>query len=649
DNPEVIEHLKKENDYTEEVLSSHKELEKKLFQEMKGRIKEDDESAPFKWGDYFYYTRQEAGKEYTIYCRKRGSLEAQEEILLDVNTIGKKHEYVKVGVFEMSPNHRILAYSLDTSGDEHYTIYFKDLESGEDLTDVIRDASTSFEWVSDEIVYYTKLNELHRPDCAFQHVLGGNVDSDALIYQEKDEEFFLGLSKSRSERFIFLELHGAITSEISFFETQEVSPTLQTVKKRSQGVEYSIYHWGDYFYILTNENALNFKVMKVPIKNLHEGDWEEFLRESREVYLRGLDVFKEYLIVFERQKGIPRVRVIEFGNGKEHYVQFPDSSYAVGPDINPTYESCVYRISYSSLLTPPTTYAYHVEQRKLESLKRKVIPTFSSDHYVSEHIFVTSHDGIKVPVSLLYRKGTKRDGTAPCYLYGYGSYGITLSDWFESDIFSLIDRGFIYAVAHIRGGSELGRQWYEDGKFLKKKNTFYDFIATAEHLIKEKYTAKGNIAIAGRSAGGLLIGATLNMRPELFKAAIAGVPFVDMVNTMLDDTLPLTTLEYDEWGNPNKKNYFEYMLSYSPYDNIQPKGYPNILALSGLNDPRVTYWEPSKWVAKLREQNTSGNLVLLDTNMESGHGGFSGRFKSLQEKAREFCFVLSVFNQTQSS
>ncbi|MBT5654234.1 MAG: S9 family peptidase, partial [Alphaproteobacteria bacterium] len=315
----------------------------------------------------------------------------------------------------------------------------------------------------------------------------------------------------------------------------------------------------------------------------------------------------------------------------------------------PTYESCVYRISYSSLLTPPTTYAYHVEQRKLESLKRKVIPTFSSDHYVSEHIFVTSHDGVKVPVSLLYRKGTKRDGTAPCYLYGYGSYGITLSDWFESDIFSLIDRGFIYAVAHIRGGSELGRQWYEDGKFLKKKNTFYDFIATAEHLIKEKYTAKGNIAIAGRSAGGLLIGATLNMRPELFKAAIAGVPFVDMVNTMLDDTLPLTTLEYDEWGNPNKKNYFEYMLSYSPYDNIQPKGYPNILALSGLNDPRVTYWEPSKWVAKLREQNTSGNLVLLDTNMESGHGGFSGRFKSLQEKAREFCFVLSVFNQTQSS
>ena len=639
---DVLAYLEAENDYTKRMMSHTENLQQRLFEEMKGRLKETDLTVPTKHDEYYYYTRTVEGQQYRIHCRKHGSLDAVEEIILDQNELAKGHDYFRLGAFEVSPDHKLLAYSTDTAGSETYTLRVKDLTTGELLPDTVENTYYSLEWGNDNAtLFYTVLDEAMRPYRIMRHILGTEASADRIIHEEKDERFFVRVTKTRSKKFLLLRLGSQITSEIRVLDAGNPRGVFTTIEPRRQGVEYSVDHHGDDFYIVTNDEALNFRLMRAPIDSPSRGNWMEVIEHRPAVRLMGVDMFAHHMAIYERQDGLRRLRLRSLADGSEHYVSFDDPVYTFYATGNAEFDTDTIRYSYTSLVTPRSVYDYNMNTRIAELKKRQeVLGGFDPAMYTSQRIVATAKDGTKVPISLVYRKGLVRDGRNPCLLYGYGSYGASMDPRFSSNRLSLLDRGFVYAIAHIRGGSDMGRPWYENGKLLKKKNTFTDFIACAEHVIAEGFTSRDRLAIMGGSAGGLLMGAVTNMRPDLFSAVVAQVPFVDVINTMLDPSIPLTVIEYEEWGNPHEKESYDYMLSYSPYDNVEPKAYPNMLITAGLNDPRVQYWEPAKWTAKLRANKTDDNLLILKTNMGAGHGGASGRYDAIRERAFAYAFII---------
>ena len=646
EDPATLEYLRAENAHTEAVMAPEEELQERLFLEMRARIKEDDSTVPEKEGEYYYYTRFEEGKQYPIHCRKRGSPDGPEEILINVNELAEGKDYTRVGSWENSPDHKWLAYSVDSDGSEQYTIVIKNLETGELLDEAIPNSYYSLEWANDNrTIFYDVLDENHRPVKIFRHHLGEDPSKDELVYEEKDERFFVGVAKSSSQRFIFVASSGNNMSEWYFMDGNDPSSELTLVEPRRPDFEYDIDHHGERFLIRNNgDGARDFKVSETPVSAPGFANWSDFVPHVLGRPIGGFGLSQDYFVLYYRTNGLPQVQMRNLASGETHELTLDEEDYAVRLQGNREWESSNLRFSYASLTTPATVYDYDMDTREREFRKQtEVLGDFSSDKYQSRRVFATAEDGTQIPISLLYAKDTPLDGSAPLYLYGYGSYGIIIDSDFSSVRLSLVDRGYIFAITHVRGGMDLGWDWYEGGKLLNKKNTFTDFIACAEHLIQEGYTTKGNIVSSGGSAGGMLMGAIVNLRPDLFKAVIADVPFVDVLNTMLDDTLPLTTMEYNEWGNPNDPQYYNYIKSYSPYDNVKSQDYPHMLITGGLSDPRVTYWEPTKWAAQLRELKTNDNLLLLKIHMDSGHAGASGRFDRLREVALEYAFILKVF------
>ena len=642
DNPKVIAYLEAENAYTESMMQHTEALQTTLYDEMLTRIKETDLSVPYRKGDFYYYSRTEEGKAYPIYCRKHGSLDATEEVLLDQNELASGHDFLSLGVFQVSPNHQLLAYSVDTTGDEQYTLFFLDLTTHQVYPESIVETSPAFTWGNDsQTVFYTQVDPLNRPFKLFRHTLGFPPDSDVLIHHEQDESYFLDVSKTRSEAYILINLNSKVTSEVHYLDANNPTGSFQVIQPRCSGVEYEVEHHGSHFYIVTNDSAINFKLMKTLVESPSKKNWLPEIPHRDEVMISGVSAFADHLVVYEREAGLPTVRVRKLSTAEEHYITFPESTYAIFQGNNPEFNTTTLRFNYTSLVTPNSVFDYDLETQKRELKKEtEVLGGYDRTQYTSDRIMATATDGTQIPISIVYKKGMERNGPCPLLLTGYGSYGASYPPSFSSNRLSLLDRGVVIAIAHIRGGGEMGRKWYEDGKFLKKKNTFTDFIACAEHLIAHKWTSKDAIAISGGSAGGLLMGAVTNMRPDLFKVVVANVPFVDVVTTMLDTSIPLTVLEWEEWGNPNDKTYYEYMKSYSPYDNVEPKDYPHMLITAGLNDSRVKYWEPAKWTASLRDMKTDDNILLLKTNMGAGHGGASGRYQRLKEVAFEYAFLL---------
>ena len=640
-NPEVTAYLEAENAYTEEVMRPAEALREKLYAEMLGRIKEDDVSAPMRHGGWLYYHRTERGKAYPIYCRKRGTLEATEELLLDANVLAAGEKYFRLGVFALSPNHELLAYSTDVEGDEAYTIHVKDLRSGELLPDRIPNTYYTFEWANDNrTFFYTVLDETKRPFKVFRHRLGGASD---LAYHEQDARFELEVTKSRSREYVFIASESPLTSEVRRIRADQPESEFQVVLPREQGVEYDVEHQGEWFFIRTNEGAPNFRLMRTAVAAPSKEHWTEIVAGRVDATIEAVDAFREFLVLAERERGLETVRIAPANDlAAFQPVEFPEPVYAVAIQGNPEYESKLLRFTYQSLVTPPSVYHYNMETRQRELIKRDEVPGYGPSQYGSERIWARASDGVEVPISLVYRKGVQRNGANPMLLYGYGSYGLSSDPGFTVDRLSLLDRGFIFAIAHIRGGGDLGKHWHDAGKLLTKLNTFTDFIACAEHVIAQGYTSPGKLAIRGGSAGGLLVGAVINMRPELFHAASVRVPFVDALTTMLDPTLPLTVAEYEEWGNPEQAEFYRYIRSYSPYDHVEAKAYPAMLVTSGINDPRVSYWEPAKWVDKLRALKTAGNVLLLKMDMGAGHFGPSGRYERLKEVAFDYAFLLQV-------
>jgi len=649
DNPEVIEYLKAENAYTEAVMKPTEKLQEKLYEEMVSRIKETDLSVPIKRDDYYYYSRTEKGKQYKIHCRKKGGLDGEEEILLDENQLAEGKDYMHLGVYEVSPDHKLLAYATDTAGSERYTLQVKDLETGKLLPDVIDSVGTSFQWANDnKTFFYTIHDEAWRPFKLYRHVLGDDVKNDVLVYHEPDEAFSLSIRKSKSMKYLFVYLGSMTTTEIRYLNADNPAGEFKLVHPRQQDMEYYMTHHDDKFLIVTNDNAKNFKLIQAPVSDPSKKNWKELVPHRKSVKLDGIEVFKDFLVSYERENGLKQITIRDFSTNQTHRVEFPEPVYTFWSEYNPEYSSQLLRFNYSSYVTPSSVFDYNMKTKDRELKKQdEVLGGYDPEQYQSEQIFATAKDGTRIPISMVYRKGMVKDGNNPLYLYAYGAYGASSEPYFSSNRVSLLDRGFVFAIAHVRGGGEMGRFWYEDGKLLHKKNTFTDFIAVAEHLIAEKYTSTEKLIISGVSAGGLLIGSVVNMRPELFKTVIADVPFVDLINTMLDPSIPLTVIEYEEWGNPNKEEYFDYMLSYSPYDNIQAKEYPNMLVLAGLNDTRVQYWEPAKLTAKLRAMKTDNNRLLLKTNMGTGHGGASGRYDRIKEVAFEYAFILDIVGITE--
>jgi len=646
DNPEVIQYLDAENKYTETMMKNTEELQKSLYNEMKGRIKETDVSVPVKIDDYYYYSRTEKDKQYEIHCRKKGSPNAQEEIILDENALAESHDYFSIGILEVGTDHRLLAYSTDTDGSETYTIYIKDLNTGNLLKDVIPNTYSSLEWTNDnKTFFYITLDDVMRPYKVFRHVLGTDPKDDVLIYHEEDEAFYVDVSKSKSKDYIFITTGSNTTTEVRYLSAERPTELLKLIQPRQHEMEYYVEHQGDNFFIVTNDNAKNFKLVKAPVSNPSKENWVDVIPNSDSVRIDCAEAFNSYLVIYERENGLKKIRIMNMAKNEMYYVDFPEPAYSYWGSDNPNYDTNILRFGYTSLVTPNSVFDYNMDTKERELKKQYEIPSgYDPSLYQSERIFAKASDGTLVPISLVYKKGIVREGQNPLLLNGYGSYGITSEPEFSISRLSLLDRGFIYAIAHIRGGEEMGRYWYEQGKLLNKKSTFTDFIACAEYLIAEKYTSSDKLAINGGSAGGLLMGAVINMRPDLFDVVVADVPFVDVINTMLDPTLPLTVTEYEEWGNPNDKKYYDYMTSYSPYDNVTAKNYPNMLVTTSLNDPRVQYWEPAKWVAKLRVLKTDKNLLLLKTNMGAGHGGASGRYDYLKEVAFKFAFILNIIS-----
>ena len=644
ENPEVLKYLEAENRYTAETLKHSRNFEEALYKEMRARIKEEDLSVPERIDDFFYYTRTETGKQYAICCRKKGSLDAKEEILLDENVLAAGFKFFRVGFLKISPDHRLLAYSTDTNGDERYVIRIKVLESGQLLPDQIPNSGSSFAWANDnQTFFYDELDNAHRPFKALKHLLGTSPNQDPTIYQENDERFFVEISKSRSKKLILLTAQSELSSEVRFLDADkpEAEPTL--IRSRQNDLLYSVEHHDDRLFIVTNENAKNFKIVETPLASPGKEQWKDFIPYDPQIKIDGVDAFQNHLVISERVKGLPTIRIYDLKSRESHEILFGEATYEVSVDQNPEFNTSVVRLDYSSFITPPSVIDYDMVSRQKELRKEMpVLGGYQKSDYASDRIFAKADDGTMVPISIFYKKGFRRDGTAPLWLYGYGAYDVSTDASFSSSRLSLVNRGFVFAIAHVRGGGELGRIWYEDGKLLKKKNSFTDFIRCAEYLIAEHFVSPKKVAICGGSAGGLLVGAVMNMRPDLFTTVVAPVPFVDVLNTMSDPSLPLTVTEYEEWGNPMDPEYFDYVASYSPYDNIQDKPYPNLLVMGGLNDSRVSYWEPAKWVAKQRRLNNQNRILLLKTNMGAGHGGDSGRFDRLKEVALQYAFAIDT-------
>ena len=644
-NPEVIEYLKRENRYTESMMTHARERRASLFQELRGRIQEEDKSVPYQRGNFCYYRRSEVGRQYDVYCRAKGSPDGPEEILLDLNEYAREHGYVDLGAYEISPDNRWLGYTLDVTGREKYTLYFLDLDTGEVIDETVARCYMRVQWAADsKTIFYTKLDRSLRPYRLCRHVLGTSQRRDRVVFEEEDSAFRLNITKSRSNQFLYLRLESQITTEVHILEADRPMEPFRLLQPREAGVEYYLLHHNDRFLILTNHEAVDFRVMSAPIDAPGREHWRPYLERRDGVMIADAEVFENHLVLFESQYGQNAIRVIDLRTDEDHGIEFDEDLITCWSGRNPNYHTGLFRFHYSSLVTPATIVEYDMDTREWTTLKREeVVGGYDPSDYRAERIFATAKDGTQVPISLVYRKGITLDGRNPLLLYGYGAYGESVEPDFWSGRLSLLDRGFVFAIAHVRGGSELGREWYEDGKMLSKINTFTDFIACADHLIKSGYTASERLVISGTSAGGLLIGTVVNMRPDLCQAAIADVPFVDVVNTMMDESMPLTVTEYDEWGNPeDDKEVRDYLRSYSPYDNVRPAKYPNMLITAAINDPRVHFWEPAKWAAKLRALKTDDNLLLLKTNFRSGHFGPSGRFDYLKEFAFELAFIFDV-------
>jgi oligopeptidase B len=645
DNPEVIRYLNQENDFAAKAMVHTQEFEKKLFEEIKARIKQTDLSVPYKRDDYFYYTRFEAGKEYPIYCRKQGSLDEAEQVMLDGNILAQGHEFFSIGGSAVSSGQDLLAYAIDTQGRRIHTAYFKNLATGVLLPDVIPTVTENLVWGNDNrTLFYGKQDETTlRQHQIWRHIVGSDPATDQLVYQEDDETFSVYISKTKSKKYLMLVSAQTISHEYRYLDADQPRGEFTMFLPRARGHEYQVDHIDDRFIIRTNDQAKNFRLMATQVSQPEREHWRELIPHRDDVYLGDFDLFNDYLVMEERARGLTQIRVVPWSGSGAHYLEFAEPAYRADLGVNLELDTKIVRFGYTSMKTPQSIYDYDMATRQRTLLKQEeVLGGFNPDDYVTERLYAPASDGTEIPLSLLYRKGLKKDGMNPTLLYGYGSYGASIDAAFASPRLSLVDRGFVFAIAHIRGGQELGRRWYDDGKLLKKKNTFSDFIACAEYLIQQGFTCPDKLFAMGRSAGGLLMGAVSNLRPDLFKGIVAEVPFVDVVTTMLDASIPLTTGEYDEWGDPNKKEYYDYMLSYSPYDNVARKNYPAMLITGGLHDSQVQYWEPAKWVAKLRELKIGTNPVLLKTNMEAGHGGASGRFRRHQETAFSYVFLLDL-------
>ena len=647
ENPEVSQYLEQENAYCDFVMKDTELLQRELFEEMKSRYKEDDESLPYFFKEYWYITRYEKGTEYPVFTRKYQSQENEEELLLDVNILADGHDFYDVGGISISLNNEIMAYSEDITGRRIYTIHIQNLKTKEKLEEKLENTTGRIVWANDnEHFFYIQKNEHLRAYKIYRHRLGTSQEEDILVFHEEDEAFDVSVFKTKSLEYIFIASSSTVSDEHRFIPAADVFAEWRIVQPREEGLEYAVEHYENDFYILTNEGGdYNFKLVKTSVDTPYKENWVEVIPHREEVLLEGFEIFKNYLVLEEREKGLLQLNIFDYKNNTSWYLPFNDPTYTAYIGLNLEFDTEILRYGYTSLTMPSSTYEYNMREKTARLLKQQEVlgGKFLSENYISERVWADSRDGeTKIPISLVYHKDTPKSEKTPLLLYGYGSYGHTVDASFSSVRLSLLDRGFIYAIAHIRGGEYLGRGWYENGKMLKKKNTFYDFIDVAKFLIKENYTSSNHLYAMGGSAGGLLMGVVINEEPELFNGIVAQVPFVDVVTTMLDESIPLTTGEYDEWGNPNDKEYYEYMKSYSPYDNITEKCYPNILVTTGLHDSQVQYWEPAKWVSKLRDLKKDNNVLIFKTDMTSGHGGASGRFESLKEEALEYAFLLMI-------
>ncbi|MCW3090246.1 MAG: protease [Ferruginibacter sp.] len=645
DSYKVVAYLEAENKYYQEMMAGSELLQQKLYTEMKARIKEKDESVPVFKNGYYYYSRLVEGKDYFVYCRKKANLDATEEILLDVNAMAEGHDYYSATGFSVSPNNELLAYGVDTLSRREYTIYIKNLITGEICQEVIEGTEGGPVWANDnKTIFYTAKNPVTLlSEKIKKHILGTDSSTDEVVYEEKDPSNYIGVGKTKSEKYILIISKATLSSEVLWIHADYPDDAFEIFQPRMKEVLYHVDHANDCFYIRTNLEAKNFKIVTCPEGNKDTANWSDLVPHQDDVLVSGFDLFQQHLAVNERKGGLTQIHILNTQSHGSHYLQFHEPAYVAAISALPDCNTDTMRFTYTSLTTPNSVFDYNMDTRERKLMKQQeVVGGYDPLAFETERLFATATDGTKVPISIVYKKDFKKDGNGPLLLYAYGSYGISSDPYFSNIRLSLLNRGFAFAVAHVRGGQELGRYWYEDGKMLKKKNTFTDFIACAEFLIAERYTSPQHLYANGGSAGGLLMGAIINMRPDLWNGVIAAVPFVDVVTTMSDPSIPLTTNEYDEWGNPADKESYEYMKSYSPYDNVEAKNYPNMLVTTGLHDSQVQYFEPAKWVAKLRTTKTNNNLLFLYTNMEAGHGGASGRFKPLKDKAREYAFLLAL-------
>ena len=645
--PDVIKYLEKENDYYDKKTSHTKEFQDKIFKEIKNRIKEDDKSVPYFLNGYWYITKFKKDKDYPIYVRKKETLDSKEQILFDCNFLAKNYNFFNLSNIKISPDNKLAAYSIDTVSRRLYTIKIKNLETGEFLNDCIDNTSGNFAWGNDNttLFYTNRDSETLRNDKIYKHVLGTNSKDDELVFHEKDNTFYTNVSKSKSNKFIVIASYSTLTSEFQFLNADTPHDDFKLFSKRKRGLEYSINHFENYFYIITNtDNSKNYKLMKTSVKNTDYNNWINVIDHRKGVLIEGVDVFKNYLVVSERSNGLNRINIKKWDDSEDYYLDFNCETYSAYTTNNIDFNTNILRYGFNSLTNPPCVIDFNMETKEKTIRKQQQVldPNFNKDNYISERIWSKSEDGTDVPISLVYKKGLQKNSKNPLLLYGYGSYGNTIDPYFSISRLSLLNRGFVFAIAHVRGSEYMGREWYENGKLLNKKNTFRDFISCTKYLISQGYTNSKQSYAYGGSAGGLLMGSVINLAPELYNGVISAVPFVDVVTTMLDESIPLTTGEYDEWGNPNEKEYYNYILSYSPYDNVSQINYPNLLVTTGLYDSQVQYWEPAKWVAKLRELKKDNNLLLLNINMSSGHGGASGRFEALKEVAKEYAFLFDL-------
>lgn len=642
----VVAYLNAENDYKSEVMKSTEAFQESLFNEIVGRIKQDDQSVPVLDAGYYYYSRYEEGKEYPLFCRKPGSLDAEEEVMLNVNEMAEGYSYFSVGGRSVSTNNNLLAFSVDTVSRREYTLQFKDLSTGEILPDRIPGTTGGATWANDnKTVFYSKKDPVTlRSSQVYKHTLGTDASQDELIFEEADETFSCGIGKTKSEAYLMIASYSTVSTEYRFLDANTPEGDWKIIQPRERDLEYSCSHYDGHFYIVTNRDAKNFKLVRTPENATGYENWEDVLPHREQTLLEGVEIFKDYLVVSERSNGLNQIRVKRWDDAEDYYIEFPDPAYSAYVSSNPDFETKRLRYGYDSMTTPSSVFETDMETRETDLLKQQEVlgGTFDPANYESERVMVEARDGTQVPVSIVYRKGIEKNGNNPFLLYAYGSYGYSMDAGFSSTRLSLLDRGFVYAIAHIRGGQEMGRDWYENGKMFNKKNTFTDFVDCGKAMVEMGYTSPEHMYAMGGSAGGLLMGAVINMAPSLFNGVIAAVPFVDVINTMLDESIPLTTGEFDEWGNPKNKDSFDYMMSYSPYDNVSAQDYPHMLVTTGYWDSQVQYWEPAKWVAKLRDTKTDDHLLIMDCNMETGHGGASGRFKRLRETALEYAFFMML-------